>query len=84
MLIFHMEVEKIVKSLNSNPEYKSEKKKDITLVMPNLSIAIEELAEEIKSKNSTLDNHPVFKRMWAPCVCRLLDLVWINKTKQNL
>lgn len=83
MLIFHMEVEKIVKLLNSNPEYKSEKKKDITLVMPNLSIAIEELAKEIKSKDATLDNHPVFKRMWAPCICRLLELAWINKTKQK-
>lgn len=54
MLIFHMEVEKIIKLLNSNPEYKSGKKKDITLVMPNLSIAIEELAEDVKSKDATL------------------------------
>ena len=83
MLIFHMEVEKIIKLLNSNPEYKSGKKKDITLVMPNLSIAIAELAEDVKSKDTTLEDHPVFKRMWAPCVCRLLELVWINKHKQN-
>tara|TARA_S200000501_G_scaffold189851_1_gene178652 strand:- start:122 stop:661 length:540 start_codon:yes stop_codon:yes gene_type:complete len=83
MLIFHMDVEKIIKLLNSKPEYKSGKKKDITLVMPNLSITIEELAEDVKSKDATLDNHPVFKRMWAPCICRLLELAWINKTKQK-
>ena len=83
MLLFRMDVEKIVELLNSNPRYKSGKKKEITLVMPNLSIAIKELVEEIISKDNDLQNHPVFKRMWAPCICRLLELAWINKTKQK-
>ena len=83
MLIFHMDVEKIVEILNSNPEYKSGKKKDTTLVMPNLSIAIKELVEEILSKDNNLQHHPVFRRMWAPCACRLLELAWINKPKHE-
>ena len=78
-----MDVEKIVEILNSNPEYKSGKKKDTTLVMPNLSIAIKELVEEILSKDNNLQHHPVFRRMWAPCACRLLELAWINKPKHE-
>ena len=83
MLLFHMEVGKIVELLNSNPDYKSGKKKEITLVMPNLSIAIKELVEDIISKDNNLQNHPVFKRMWAPCACRLLELAWANKRKKD-
>ena len=83
MLIFHMDVEKIVELLNLNPEYKSGKKKDTTLVMPNLSVAIKELVEEIVSIDNTLQNHPVFKRMWAPCACRILELAWTIRSNKN-
>ena len=83
MLLFHMEVGKIVELLNSNPEYKSGKKKEITLVMPNLSIAIKELVKDIISKDNNLQNHPVFKRMWAPCACRLLELASTSRLNRK-
>ena len=49
--------------------------------MPNLSIAIKELVEDIISKDNNLQNHPVFKRMWAPCACRLLELGRTNEKR---
>jgi len=79
MLLFHIETEKLVEILNLNTEYKSGKKQDITMVMPNLSIAINELYSELIEADDRLANHPVFKRMWAPCACRLVELVWIYK-----
>ena len=79
MLLFHIKTEKLVEILNLNTEYKSGKKQDITMVMPNLSIAINELYSELIEADDRLTNHPVFKRMWAPCACRLVELVWIYK-----
>ena len=81
--LFHMETEKLVKILNSRPHYKSGKKKDITLVMPTLSIAIADLYDEIIAIDENLKEHPVFKRMWAPCACRLVELAWLNREKQS-
>ena len=36
------------------------------------------LKQELVSIESGLVNHLVFKRMWAPCLARLVELAWIN------
>ena len=80
MLLFNMEYSKLCQILLQNIDYKSGKKQDITLVMPDLSIAINELKQELISIESGLVNHLVFKRIWAPCLARLVELVWLHKT----
>ena len=83
MLIFNMEYSKLCQILLHNKDYKSGKKQDITLVMPDLSIALNELKQELISIESGLVNHLVFKRMWAPCLARLVELVWLHKTSRR-
>ena len=83
MLLFNMEYSKLCQVLLHNKDYKSGKKQDITLVMPDLSIAINELKQQLISIESGLVNHLVFKRMWAPCLARLVELVWLHKTSRR-
>ena len=83
MLLFNMEYSKLCEILLHNTDYKSGKKQDITLVMPDLSIAINELKQELICIGSGLVNHLVFKRMWAPCLARLVELVWLHKTSRR-
>ena len=83
MLLFNMEYSKLCQILLQNINYKSGKKQDITLVMPDLSIAINELKQELMSIESGLVNHLVFKRIWAPCLARLVELVWLQKTSRS-
>ena len=83
MLLFNIEYSKLCQILSQNMDYKSGKKQDITLVMPDLSIAINELKQEIISIESGLVNNLVFKRMWAPCLARLVELVWLHKTSRR-
>ena len=79
MLLFNMRFEDLCQILLQNTDYKSGKKQDITLVIPDLSLAINELKQELISIESGLFNHLVFKRMWAPCLARLVELAWINR-----
>ena len=79
MLLLNMELPKLAEILMQNPNYKSGKKRDVTLLMPDLSLAINELYQTLVIINPELQNHVVFKRMWAPCVCRLVELVWLFK-----
>jgi len=83
MLLFNMEYSKLCQILSQNMDYKSGKKQDITLVMPDLSIAINELKQELICIESGLVNHLVFKRMWAPCLARLVELVWLHKVSRR-
>ena len=83
MLLLNMEYSKLCQILFNNKHYKSGKKQDITLVMPDLSIALNELKQELISIESGLINHLVFKRMWAPCLARLVELVWLHKTSRS-
>ena len=83
MLLFNMEYSKLCQILSQNIDYKSGKKQDITLVMPDLSIAINELKQQLISIESGLVNHLVFKRMWAPCLARLVELVWLHKASRR-
>lgn len=78
MKIFNMEYSKLCQILLHNKDYKSGNKQDVTLVMPDLSIALDELKQELISIESELSNHSVFKRMWAPCLARLIELTCIN------
>ena len=83
MLLFNMEYSKLCWILSQNMNYKSGKKQDVTLVIPDLSIAINELKQELISIESGLVNHLVFKRMWAPCLARLVELVWLHKVSSR-
>ena len=83
MLLFNMEYSKLCWILSQNMNYKSGKKQDVTLVIPDLSIAINELKHELISIESGLVNHLVFKRMWAPCLARLVELVWLHKVSRR-
>jgi len=75
MLLLHMEPLKLKEVLLENSEYKSGKKQNIVMVMPDLEKAIQELMYEICGEDEALLNHLVFKRMWAPCLSRLIELV---------
>jgi len=83
MLLFNMEYSKLCQILSQNMDYKSGKKQNITLVMPDLSIAINELKQQLICIESGLINHLVFKRMWAPCLARLVELVWLHKVSRR-
>ena len=83
MLLLNMEYSKLCQILLHNKDYKSGKKQDITLVMPDLSLAINELKQQLISIEYGLVNHLVFKRMWAPCLARLVELVWLHKTSRG-
>ncbi len=81
MLIFTLKKEKLSKILEQNIQHKSGKKEDITLVIPDLSSATKELKDELISLHNGFENHPTFKKNWAPFVCRLIELIWLPKTQ---
>ena len=71
--------------LRESMEYKPPKKKRVNLHMPDLSIAVEEVYREMIRRDNDLRFHPAFKRMWAPAICRLIELKWLHgeKAKQK-
>ena len=69
-----MEIDTLVVMLYQNPNYKSGKKKKLTLRIPDLSKAMEELVEELAIRDERLLGHVAFRRMWAPAMCRLLEI----------
>ena len=73
--------------LTESMDYKSPMKKRVDLHMPDLSIALDELYREMLRRDNQLRFHPAFKRLWAPAVCRLLELKWLHeeamKKKRN-
>lgn len=69
-----MEIDTLVVMLYQNPNYKSGKKKKLTLRIPDLSKAMEELVEELAIRDERLLEHVAFRRMWAPAICRLLEI----------
>ena len=75
MLILHMDPMRLKEILLTNTDYKSGKKQDIVMIMPDLESAVNELMHEICGRDEELLNHIVFTRMWAPCLCRLIELV---------
>ena len=69
-----MEIDTLVVMLYQNPNYKSGKKKKLTVRIPDLSRAMEELVEELAIRDERLLEHVVLRRMWAPAMCRLLEI----------
>ena len=69
-----MEIDTLVVMLYQNPNYKSGKKKKLTVRIPDLSKAMEELVEELAIRDERLLEHVVLRRMWAPAMCRLLEI----------
>jgi len=54
------------------------KKKAVGIVMPSLSLAMEELYRRLLKADSSLRNHPALRRQWAPAVCRLIELDYFH------
>ena len=67
--------------LRESMEYKAPKKKKVNLPMPDLSVAVEEVYREMIRRDNDLRFHPAFKRMWAPAICRLIELKWLHGEK---
>lgn len=72
--LFTMELSTLVVMLYQNPDYKSGLKKAHKVRLPDLSLAMNELVEELAIRDERLLDHPVFRRMWAPAMCRLLEI----------
>lgn len=79
--LFACEGDFIEKILLDSMNYKSPKKIRVNLVMPNLEIAIDELFSEMVARNPSLSGHPAFKRRWAPSICRLIEIRWIESQR---
>lgn len=69
-----MEIDTLVVMLYQNPEYKSGKKKKLSVRLPDLSQAMKELVEELVIRDERLLEHVVLRRMWIPAMCRLLEI----------
>ena len=69
-----MEIDTLVVWLYQNPEYKSGKKKKHSIRLPDLSLAMQELVDELALRDERLLEHPALKRMYLPALCRLLEI----------
>ena len=69
-----MDIDTLVVMLYQNPNYKSGKKKKLTVRIPDLSQAMEELVEELAIRDERSLEHVALRRMWAPAMCRLLEI----------
>ena len=76
--LFQCEASFLKRLLIESTEYKAPKKKRVNLHMPDLSLAIDEIYREMIRLDNNLRFHPAFKRRWAPAVCRLLEIKWLN------
>ena len=72
--LFTMGFDTLVVMLYQNPHYKSGLKKAHPVRLPDLSRAMNELLEELLIRDERLLGHPVFNRMGAPAMCRLLEI----------
>ena len=75
-LLFNCEAEFIQHLLESDLEYKPQKKIRVNLVMPNLENGIDDIFREMIRRNPSLRPHPAFNKRWAPAICRLIELKW--------
>lgn len=88
-LLFAMSDEAIQSLLERHPEgipnqrgkkpHLKRKKKAVGLVMPSLSLAMEELYRRLLKANPDLRHHPALRRRWAPAVCRLIELHYFQQ-----
>ena len=77
--LFQCEASFLQRLLRESMEYKPPKKKRVNLHMPDLSVAIDEVYREMIRRDNDLRLHPAFKRMWAPAICRLIELKWLHE-----
>ena len=80
--LFACEQSFIQKMLVEFYDYKPLKKVRVNLKMPNLRTAVDEVYRAMIVQNPELRHHPAFKRMWAPAICRLIEIKW-HKTMQQ-
>jgi len=88
-LLFAMPDESIQRLLERYPEGKpnltdtkpltKSNKKAVGMVMPSLSLVMEELYRRLLKANPSLRNHPALRRRWAPAVCRLIELHYFDQ-----
>lgn len=69
-----MEIDTLVVMLYQNAGYKSGRKKKLTVRLPDLSLAMQELVEEFAIRDERLMEHIALRRMWIPAMCRLLEI----------
>ena len=69
-----MEIDTLVVMLYQNADYKSGRKKKLTVRLPDLSLAMQELVEEIAIRDDRLLEHVALRKMWIPALCRLLEI----------
>ncbi|MDB3879255.1 hypothetical protein N9295_00210 [bacterium] len=69
-----MEIDTLVVMLYQNSSYKSGRKKKLTVRLPDLSLAMQELVEEFAIRDERLMEHIALRRMWIPAMCRLLEI----------
>jgi hypothetical protein len=56
----------------------------INLILPDLSVAMNELYQNMVELNPLIEHHPAFARMWLPSVSRLLEIKSLyGKINQN-
>ena len=69
-----MEIDTLVVWLYDNPDYKAGKKKKHSIRLPDLSLAMQELIDELALRDERLLEHPALRRMYLPAMCRLLEI----------
>ena len=69
-----MEIDTLVVWLYQNPDYKPGKKRKHSIRLPDLSLAMQELIEELALRDERLLEHPALRRMHLPAMCRLLEI----------
>ena len=72
--LFSMEIDTLVVMLYQNADYKSGRKKKLTVRLPDLSLAMQDLVEELAIRDKRLMEHIALRRMWIPAMCRLLEI----------
>ena len=72
--LLSMEIDTLVVMLYQNADYKSGRKKKLTVRLPDLSLAMQDLVEELAIRDKRLMEHIALRRMWIPAMCRLLEI----------
>ena len=78
-----MEIDTLVVWLYQNPDYKPGKKRKHSIRLPDLSLAMQELIEELALRDERLLEHPAFRRMHLPAMCRLLEIYSMYQVEED-
>ena len=82
-LIFQCPAEFLVNILNDTKTYLPKKRYRVNLVMPNLSLALDELKSEVFELDPTLKEHLAFRKGWLPCMARLVEIYQLTKEQSS-